>query len=350
MFSLVNGVYQSYFASPQLNLLMVGGQGAGKTTFLERCKVTQFSTRQRPIAAATVPATVPAGVFSDEEAPSTTVEVVETPLARPLVVKAAAPPPGTSRKRSWLCPAPPKYANAVDDEEEEEDQQMTMDNLPEPPGPLESRRISQASMESIDLLGEVPQIRPSRPVRPTSPLLEHDLKPKAKMLPLDRIRPTIGMNLAKLDICGARCHVWDLGGRLQDLWERYYLDCDACVFVWAVDDDMDDDDDSSVDSDDRRPPLTAERQLPMLERVRASIPDDVPFLILGHYRHANNRYRANVLHSTSAVLPHYHNPSQAVFFANAADGEGVKAAMEWLIPLATRQQRVRTRPEPIVEK
>ena len=94
---------------------------------------------------------------------------------------------------------------------------------------------------------------------------EFDVKPKAKMLPLSKIRPTskydcenvqtaldgccafavclidvavptflflslvlvVGTNLGKLQMYGAECRIFDVGGRLQDLWERYYDDCDV---------------------------------------------------------------------------------------------------------------------------
>ena len=47
MFSLFNGIYDSYLAPSQLNLLVVGAPESGKTTLLERLKVTEFPTRPR---------------------------------------------------------------------------------------------------------------------------------------------------------------------------------------------------------------------------------------------------------------------------------------------------------------
>ena len=45
MYSLVAGIYDSYLAPTQLNLLIVGAPGVGKTALLERLKVTQIPKR-----------------------------------------------------------------------------------------------------------------------------------------------------------------------------------------------------------------------------------------------------------------------------------------------------------------
>jgi hypothetical protein len=54
------------------------------------------------------------------------------------------------------------------------------------------------------------------------------------MLPPSKIRPTVGQNLAKLpSLCGCRVKVLDLGGqaKMRPLWDRYYHEVDAVVFV-----------------------------------------------------------------------------------------------------------------------
>ena len=53
MFGLASGIYQSYFSTPQLNVLLLGAESVGKTTMLERIKVTQFSKRAPPVNRAT---------------------------------------------------------------------------------------------------------------------------------------------------------------------------------------------------------------------------------------------------------------------------------------------------------
>ncbi|KAL7316997.1 ADP-ribosylation factor protein 3, variant 2 [Mucor circinelloides] len=49
----------------------------------------------------------------------------------------------------------------------------------------------------------------------------------------DKIAPTVGLNIGKVDIKSSRINFWDLGGQrdLQSIWERYYSECHAIVFV-----------------------------------------------------------------------------------------------------------------------
>jgi GTPase SAR1 family protein len=379
MFSLVGGIYDAYFSPPKLNLLLVGAPYVGKTTVLERCKVTQFNRSKKATVnlqeSEKLPVHVLLGTAADANSDGAKdIDIVETPV----LPKARASLATTFRQKSrrWLvCPAPAKYAFKPDDDDDEEEEMeplttvgpinttSTESSTPPPSIPGKEgmeHQNRQESMESVELqessgAGETikdtnnvphPQHHPAKAA-------DFDLKPNAKMLPLRKIRPTIGMNLGKnLDICGAKCNVWDLGGRLEDLWERYYHDCDAVVFVWKVttsgsgeesgDQDADNDD---SDSDDERTELTPQMQLRLLEKVRSSIPDDIPFLVLGHYVTPSpiSHCRPDTLYSTAQLLPHYHNPCQALYFCNAGTGQGVRSAMEWLIPLAKRQQNIRDR-------
>lgn len=146
---------------------------------------------------------------------------------------------------------------------------------------------------------------------------------------------------------------------MHDLWSRYYQDCDAVVFVWKIIDDSDptqqlsNDNINDDDSDDDWPPaVTAAEQLVLLEQVRASIPDDVPFLIWGHWYPSSpstkkpKDYEYDEAYSTGSILPHYHNPLMQVYFGSAKNGAGVRTAMEWLIPVAARQKKFRDKTAP----
>lgn len=56
---------------------------------------------------------------------------------------------------------------------------------------------------------------------------------KVRSIPLEKIQPTLGLNIAKIDLCGCRVMFWDLGGatQMRGLWERYYSDCHGWIFV-----------------------------------------------------------------------------------------------------------------------
>ena len=423
MFGLVNGIYQSYFSTPQLNILVVGAQSSGKTTLMERIKVTDFASK----------APAGSGVLSHYSSPLSTRDAKElffrdgsvhveqddapespvpakqteafTDLETPDTKRRLMAVSNNQQQRRfpWICPAPKRYqhdqADSDDDHSLADDEQPNggaLRSLPNIPLPLDlgdesSSLLPEHEQSQLTLLATPPSsqnstIRGSDPPAQTPPrsvsmdendagkqrsqsmqsieLSDHrssalngetqtdfDLKKNCKMLPLVKIRPTIGMNLCRINnICGAKCHIMDVGGRMQQLWERYYHDCDAVIFVWKMttkddvepfeEDDSDDDDD-----DDDRPVITAQQQLQMLERVRSSIPEDVPFLVIGQCRSPTppSQIKTNRMYSSSCLLPNYHNLYQALYFANAATGQGVKAALEWLVPLAKRQQITRVR-------
>ena len=52
-------------------------------------------------------------------------------------------------------------------------------------------------------------------------------------IPPDKIPPTIGMNLAKINYKGTSVIIWDLGGqiKMRNIWERYYETAHAIIFV-----------------------------------------------------------------------------------------------------------------------
>lgn len=52
-------------------------------------------------------------------------------------------------------------------------------------------------------------------------------------IPPDKIPPTIGMNLAKINYKGTQVIIWDLGGqiKMRNIWEKYYETAHAIIFV-----------------------------------------------------------------------------------------------------------------------
>lgn len=400
MFSLFTGIYDSYLAPSQLNLLVIGAQGGGKTALLERLKVTKIS--QRPptrLPSLTTEELTPAlkeafltGKVSASTTATTAKASVEATPQKSNKFTASAPTPTivVKQKRRFplICPAPERYRKSAQDqdeismEEEEEEEEDIVQAKDEERQPLtlpnddpSARRVrnhsKEFSVEDIDLINddsydnnasmeEIPivtvDVSKSHEPRPQEqslnaestfnpPLLrssfeEFDLKANAKMLPMSKIRPTIGTNLAKLDVFGAKCHFFDVGGRMKNVWDRYYDDCDAVIFCWKLGDDPDKAPEDE-DSDDDEEPFDMSKQQEILEEVRKSIADDIPFLVFGHVFGNMNAELANRMFSTDTILPHYHNPITGLCCGSAKTGVGVQNAMEWLVPLAKRQQRER---------
>ncbi|KAJ1343911.1 hypothetical protein BSLG_001514 [Batrachochytrium salamandrivorans] len=49
----------------------------------------------------------------------------------------------------------------------------------------------------------------------------------------ESIAPTVGLNIGKVNVKNITLNFWDLGGQreLQSIWEKYYTECHAIVFV-----------------------------------------------------------------------------------------------------------------------
>ena len=127
-----------------------------------------------------------------------------------------------------------------------------------------------------------------------------------------------------------------MAGSFQSLWQRYYNDCDAVIFCWRLDWTKEEEEDEQESKEKPKAATQAE----MLERVREEIADDVPFMIFGHVDGGRKPSLWQGL-STRDFLPHYTSNLVRVYCGTAITGEGVREAMEWLIPLAKRQTKLR---------
>ena len=59
-------------------------------------------------------------------------------------------------------------------------------------------------------------------------------------MPLSKIPPTIGLNLARLDRPQGEFIFWDVGGQavLRKIWDKYFSECHGIVFVVDGSDEM----------------------------------------------------------------------------------------------------------------
>lgn len=139
---------------------------------------------------------------------------------------------------------------------------------------------------------------------------------KTPGIPPDKIPPTIGLNLGKMDVANAQCRFWDLGGqeRLRSIWGKYYADAHALIFV--------------VDSAD---PVRFEEARCTFEEVRSN--DElkgIPVLVI-----------ANKQDLPGAISPD--EISRALYYGGATQGnfriqpascltcEGVEDGVRWVV-------------------
>mmetsp|Transcript_25833 Transcript_25833/g.53568 ORF Transcript_25833/g.53568 Transcript_25833/m.53568 type:complete len:576 (-) Transcript_25833:79-1806(-) len=156
-------------------------------------------------------------------------------------------------RRSFIeflrCPSPQSYSNAGldndDDEivEDENDTSVVAESLNAATPALENANshspLERQEKEEVQIVDSIDHL--SNYFIDYQDGEEFDLIPNnnlkgkkfAKMFPLDKIRPTLGQNLAKLDLSGCKCSLFDLSGaeKMRPLWERYYGDTDAIIYV-----------------------------------------------------------------------------------------------------------------------
>ena len=54
-----------------------------------------------------------------------------------------------------------------------------------------------------------------------------------KSMNLQKIPPTVGLNIAKIDKSNAEFTFWDVGGQavLRKIWSKYFAECHGLIFV-----------------------------------------------------------------------------------------------------------------------
>lgn len=349
MIELASGFYKSYLVSPEVSILMIGLDGSGKTTLLERIKVTEFKglgsssgTRivwnKRPVLQENV-------VLSDLNADIT----------------------ATRRRRRLLaCPAPKIYRNMDADKDEyfqegtnqiQDVSKSRSDENQTLPDSVPKYSVEKHDPGSTNLNGKtVTKSMNNNHHRPENDVIQYDMKQDKTMFPQHLIRPTVGMNLGKIEACSAKVKIFDLGGSLKmiPLWERYYKDIDAVMYVLDV-----------------SPTAKVTKLMESRAFFRCMRDDEamakVPVLIFANKMDTRKPWRSasknsdesfdnNTLNDTSLLdiaemflsAPRgssnsnervdEEDPSKddvAMFAGSAKTGEGVRVAFEWIIRKAT---------------
>lgn len=131
------------------------------------------------------------------------------------------------------------------------------------------------------------------------------------------ISPTVGFKVEKFINKSLNFTAFDMSGqsRYRNLWEHYYKDADAIVFV--------------IDSSDRMRFVVAKEELDnMLEHVELKN-KNIPFLFFANK--TDIRGAANVSEiRTELGIEKIRNKKAHIFASNALNGDGIVEAFDWL--------------------
>ncbi|KAJ3056285.1 ADP-ribosylation factor protein 3 [Rhizophlyctis rosea] len=151
-------------------------------------------------------------------------------------------------------------------------------------------------------------------------------------LPPEKIAPTVGLNIGKVDMPNnSRVNFWDLGGQreLHSIWEKYYTECHAIVFV--------------VDSTDSE---RIEEVKDTFDRVISNdIIEGVPVLMLANKQdHAEALKVHDIKELFNPIAVKLGARDSKVLPVSALAGDGVREAIDWL---CTRLERNKTNRPPV---
>ena len=151
-------------------------------------------------------------------------------------------------------------------------------------------------------------------------------------LPPERIIPTIGLNIGKIEIGGnMRLSFWDLGGQtdLRTIWNSYYSECHAIIFM--------------VDSTDAA-------RIEECKRIFSAIVtndqvEGVPILMLANKQDMTGALKVEQIKELfNPIAASIGARDSKVMSVSALRGEGVREAVDWL---HTRIQRNRQNKPPV---
>ncbi|KAJ2485907.1 ADP-ribosylation factor protein 3 [Coemansia sp. RSA 2050] len=132
-----------------------------------------------------------------------------------------------------------------------------------------------------------------------------------------RIQPTVGVNIGKIPIKRTLVKFMDLGGQpdLRGIWEAYYEDCHAIVFV--------------VDSCNSE--RIEESKEALLGLLKARELAGVPVLVLANKRDLKGAMSlAEVKEMVNSMADFMEERHARVVDSSGLKGEGVSAAVDWV--------------------
>ncbi|KAJ3314814.1 ADP-ribosylation factor protein 3 [Boothiomyces sp. JEL0866] len=152
-----------------------------------------------------------------------------------------------------------------------------------------------------------------------------------KQKPMQQIAPTVGLNVGKVNVHSCRINFWDLGGQkqLQSIWEKYYHECHAIMFV--------------VDSTDRE--RIEECKVTLEKVINNNIVEGVPVLMLANKQDVKGALKLQEIQEIfNQIAVALEARDSKVLCVSALNGDGVKEAVEWMY---TRLQRNKQEKPPV---
>jgi ADP-ribosylation factor related protein 1 len=151
---------------------------------------------------------------------------------------------------------------------------------------------------------------------------------ETKGLSPDKIAPTVGQNVGHIKKNGVLLKIWDLGGQesLRTLWESYYSEAHAVVFV--------------VDSTDRERIEQCKTALDSI--VSSESIEGTPILMLANKQDCEDRLEVeDIKEIFNKIAEKMSARDSRVLPISALDGTGVEEAAEWLVTRLVRNQQQR---------
>lgn len=134
---------------------------------------------------------------------------------------------------------------------------------------------------------------------------------------LQKMTPTVGLNVAKLRHSGDKLLVWDLGGTksLRSIWDRYVEEAQA--LIWVVD---------SVDEAMLHESCEALKKLVALPHLART-----PLLVFANKQDLNSAIDPVRISLELDLLSDAEKRSQCVQPCSAETGEGIREGIDWLV-------------------
>lgn len=153
-------------------------------------------------------------------------------------------------------------------------------------------------------------------------------EPGTRVVPNDRIAPTVGQNVGHVKIANTWIKLWDLGGQesLRSLWDSYYISSHAVVFV--------------VDSTDRERIQECKQALDQI--VSREDIEGTPILMLANKQDKEDRLEVeDIKEIFNKIAEKMSARDSRVLPISALQGTGVQEAAEWLASRVTRNKEYR---------